>query len=124
VKNLRSLLALDNLFDLITRCLTHPAAVNQTFLVSDGIDLSTPDLICRLAKAMNRPARLVPLSPHLLASLAALFGKRHIIQRLCGSLQMDIEKTRHMLDWVPPFSIDSGLAAVARWYMDKHCGPT
>lgn len=120
VRNLRSLLALDNLVDLITRCLMHPAAVNQTFLASDGLDLSTPDLVRRLAGAMNRPARLVPISPNFLFSMAALLGKRHVIQRLCGSLQVDIDKTRLMLGWEPPLSVDSGLAAVARWYTDKH----
>ena len=87
-------MALDNLVDLIVTCLTHPAAANQTFLVSDGEDVSTTELLRRMGQAMGRPARLIPVPASWLKLAAALVGKQDVAQRLCGSLQVDIEKTR------------------------------
>ncbi|MDB5743514.1 MAG: NAD-dependent epimerase/dehydratase [Polaromonas sp.] len=113
IHNQRSLVALDNLVDLIVTCLTHPAAANQTFLVSDGEDVSTTELLRRMGKAMNRPARLVPVPAGLLTQVAALVGKRDMAQRLCGSLQVDIQKTRQLLGWKPPLSLDQGLKKAA-----------
>ncbi|CAM3548987.1 SDR family oxidoreductase [Polaromonas hydrogenivorans] len=113
IHNQRSLVALDNLVDLIVTCLTHPAAANQTFLVSDGEDVSTTELLRRMGKAMNRPARLVPVSAGWLEQAAALVGKRDMAQRLCGSLQVDIQKTRQLLGWKPPLTLDQGLKKAA-----------
>jgi len=107
--NRRSLVALDNLVDLIVTCIDNPAAANQTFLVSDGEDLSTTELLHRMARALGRPARLLPVPPRLLRAGATILGKRDIAQRLCGSLQVDIEKTQTMLGWVPPVSVDTAL---------------
>lgn len=107
--NRRSLVALDNLVDLIVMCLSHPAAANQTFLVSDGEDLSTTDLLRRMARALGKPARLLPVPPSLLKLGAAMVGKPELAQRLCGSLQVDISKTRQLLGWAPPLSVDEGL---------------
>ena len=113
IHNRRSLVALDNLVDLVMTCLTHPAAANQTFLVSDGEDVSTTELLRRMGSAMQHPARLLPVSAGLLAGAASLLGKRDMAQRLCGSLQVDIEKTRQLLGWNPPLTLDQGLKKAA-----------
>ena len=94
IDNRRSLVALDNLVDLIITCLDHPAAANQIFLVSDGEDLSTTELLCRMGLALGRPARLIPVPVSLLTAGAALLGRRDMAQRLCGSLQVDISKRK------------------------------
>ena len=109
IDNRRSLVGIDNLVDFIITCLEHPAAANETFLVSDGEDLSTPDLIRRMARAMNRPARLLPVPKSVLMAVASMLGKRDMAQRLCGSLQVDISKARALLGWNPPVSVDEGL---------------
>lgn len=109
VHNRRSLVALDNLVDLIITCLSHAAAANQTFLVSDGEDVSTTELLRRIGQAMNRPAHLIPVPAGLLKQAAALVGKREMAQRLCGSLQVDIQKTCQLLGWKPPLTMDQGL---------------
>jgi len=109
IDNRRSMVALDNLVDLIITCIKHPAAANETFLVSDGEDLSTPDFVRRLARAMGRPARVIPVPESLLMAGAKLLGKQEAVRRLCGSLQVDISKTRELLGWTPPISVDEGL---------------
>lgn len=116
IHNQRSLVALDNLVDLIVTCINHPAAANQTFLVSDGEDVSTTELLRRMGKAMGHPARLVPVPVGLLKFAATMLGKPDMAQRLCGSLQVDIEKTRRLLDWTPPLSLDQGLKKAAEGY--------
>lgn len=114
IDNRRSLVALDNLVDLIITCVTHPAAANQTFLVSDGQDVSTTELLRRMGQAMGRPARLIPVPAGLLTLAAAMLGKRDVAQRLCGSLQVDIEKTRQLLGWRPPLTLEQGLKKAAQ----------
>lgn len=116
IHNQRSLVALDNLVDLIITCIHHPAAANQTFLVSDGEDLSTSALLRRMANALNKPARLLPVPACLLEFGTSLLGKRAIAQRLCGSLQLDITKTRQLLLWTPPVSVDKALQKAAQFY--------
>lgn len=113
IHNQRSLVALDNLVDLLVTCITHPAAANQTFLVSDGEDVSTTELLRRMGQAMSHPARLVPVPASWLQLAATLLGKRDVAQRLCGSLQVDIEKTRRLLGWIPPLTLDQGLKNAA-----------
>jgi nucleoside-diphosphate-sugar epimerase len=105
--------SLDNLVDLIVTCLTHPAAANQTFLASDGEDVSTTELLHRMGQAMGRPARLIPVPASWLKLAAAMVGKQDVAQRLCGSLQVDIEKTRRLLGWNPPLTLDQGLKKAA-----------
>jgi nucleoside-diphosphate-sugar epimerase len=112
-QNRRSLVALDNLVDLILTCLDHPAAANQTFLASDGEDLSTADLLQRMGSAMGRAARLFYVPAVFLKLAAHLVNKPGIYQRLCGSLQLDITKTRQVLGWVPPVSVNEGLRRAA-----------
>lgn len=113
IHNQRSLVALSNLVDLIVTCLTHPAAANQTFLVSDGEDISTTELLRRMGEALGHPARLIPVPVIWLKLAAAMVGKQHMAQRLCGSLQVDIEKARRLLCWTPPLSLDEGLRRAA-----------
>ncbi|MDQ3515387.1 MAG: SDR family oxidoreductase [Gemmatimonadota bacterium] len=113
VDNRRSLVGIDNLVDFVVVCMTHPAAAGEVFLVSDGEDLSTPDLIRRLGRAMGRPARLMPVPSGLLMAAAAVAGRRDKAQRVLGSLQLDISKARHLLGWVPPISVDEGLRRAA-----------
>jgi nucleoside-diphosphate-sugar epimerase len=116
INNRRSLVALDNLVDLIVTCLDHPKAGNQTFLVCDGEDLSTPDLMLRMASAMNKTAYLIPLPISLLSVIARIFGKSAALQRLCGNLQVDITETVDVLGWKPPIDVDEGLRrAVVQW---------
>ncbi len=112
-QNRRSLVALDNLIDLIVTCLDHPAAANQTFLASDGEDLSTADLLRRMGGAMGRAARLFYVPTACLKLAAHLVNKPGIYQRVCGSLQLDITKTRQLLGWVPPVSVNEGLRRAA-----------
>lgn len=108
-KNRRSFVALDNLIDLIVMCIDHPAAANQSFLVSDGEDLSTSELFRRVAEALNKPSRLVPVPVVLLEVGARLLGKKAIAQRLLGSLEVDLSKTTTVLGWKPPISVSEGL---------------
>ncbi len=108
-QNRRSLVSLDNLVDLLITCIDHPAAANQTFLVSDGEDLSTADLLRRLGDAMGKPARLFPVPVPLLRAGAALIGKQGVAQRLLDNLQVDISHTRETLGWTPPITVDEGL---------------
>lgn len=109
IRNLRSLVALDNLVDFILISLSHAQAANQTFFVSDGHDLSTPGLVHGLARAAGVSARLVPMPVWTLRAGAVLLGKGPAVQRLCGNLQVDISKARSLLAWEPPVSVDEGL---------------
>lgn len=109
IYNKRSLVALDNLVDLIVTSIDHPSAGNEIFLVSDGEDLSTSDLLRRVAAAMGKPSRLIPVPASLLQFGATVVGKKAMAQRLLGSLQVDISKTRDVLGWTPPLSVDEGL---------------
>jgi nucleoside-diphosphate-sugar epimerase len=101
--------ALDNLVDLILTCVRHPRAGNQIFLVSDGEDVSTTQLLQRMGKAMNRSVRLLPVPTGLLGLMASLLGKKGMAQSLLGSLQLDIRNTCEVLNWNPPISMDEGL---------------
>jgi nucleoside-diphosphate-sugar epimerase len=120
IHNRRSLVALDNLVDLIITCLDHPAAANQTFLVADGEDLSTTELLRRTAAALGRPARLVPVPQSFLTAGLRIIGKGALAQRLCGSLQVDTGKARTLLGWRPPLNVDQGLAAAARPFFESN----
>jgi nucleoside-diphosphate-sugar epimerase len=116
IDNKRSFVGLDNLVDFILTCVDHTSAPNETFFVSDGEDLSTPELVRRVARALERPSRLLPVPRPFLMGAAALVGKRASMQRLLGTLQVDISKARDRLGWSPPVTVDEGLrrAAIAR----------
>lgn len=109
VSNQRSLIFIGNLIDLIIACAFHPAAANQVFLASDGKDMSITELLRSLALALGRKPRLLPVPPSVLGIIARLMGAQAIASRLLGSLQLDIEKTREMLEWAPPFDVQTAL---------------
>lgn len=117
--NRRSMVALGNLVDLLVTCISHPAAANRTFLVSDDEDLSTSQLLRRLGQAMGRPARLLPVPVSWLELGAAVLGRRSVAQRLCGSLQVDISDTKQRLGWVPPLSVEEGLKRATEGYLNE-----
>lgn len=119
LENRRSLVALGNLVDLIVLCTGHPAAANRTFLVADGEDMSTPELLRRTAAALGTKARLFPMPAGILAAAASIVGKPTVAQRLCSSLQVDIGTTRRVLDWRPPLTVNQGLDQAARWFLSK-----
>ena len=109
INNQRSLVALDNLVDLIITCIDHPAAANQVFLAGDGQDLSTTELLRGVSRAMGKPSRLISVPLYLLMLGSRLLGKTAVAQRFLGSLQVDISKARHLLGWEPPITVDEGL---------------
>jgi nucleoside-diphosphate-sugar epimerase len=120
IRNRRSLVAIGNLVDLIVTCIDHPAAANQVFLVSDGEDLSTSQLLNRLSRAFGRRARLLPVPEWLLKLVASMFGMQAVAQRLCGSLQVDIDKNRELLGWLPPVSVDRAMRQTVNHYLDTN----
>ncbi|MDA9508819.1 NAD-dependent dehydratase [Bradyrhizobium sp. CCBAU 11386] len=117
IDNRRSMIGVGNMVDLICTCLRHPAAAGEVFMASDGEDLSTPELLKRLAAVLDTKARLLPIPAGLLEGVAALAGQRALVQRLCLSLCVDSRKARKMLDWQPPFSVDEELQRTARAFL-------
>ncbi len=111
--NRRSLVAIGNLVDFIVKCIDHPAAANETFLVSDGEGLSTTDLLVRLAAALGVKARLVDVPVPMLRLGAMMLGQGEMLRRLCGSLCVDVSKANRLLGGSPPLSVDAGLKAAA-----------
>ena len=118
-RNQRSLVYLGNLVSAIDACLTHPSASNQTYLVSDGEDLSTTELIRRIAQALGRSARLFSFPPFLLRMVGRLTGKTEKVDRLLNSLVIDSSKIFRELNWTPPYSVEQGLAETAKWFLDQ-----
>ncbi|MDR0702975.1 MAG: NAD-dependent epimerase/dehydratase family protein [Azoarcus sp.] len=116
----RSLVARDNLVDLLARCVDHPRAANQILPVSDGEDLPMPVLLRQLGEALGKPARMIPVPAWLLKSGARLLGRQAMADRLCASLQIDIGHTRRLLDWSPPLSVSEALARTAADFL-AHC---
>ncbi len=116
INNHRSLIYLGNFVDAIITCINHPKAAVQTYLVSDGEDVSTPELIQRMAAALGRPARLFPFPPSLMRFAGKLFGKSDAVERLVGSLTIDSSKIQRELGWKPPYTMEQGLKETAEWY--------
>lgn len=119
INNKRSFIYVENLVSFILHCIHHPLAVNQIFLVSDGQDLSTTELLKACAIAMGVKSRLLPVPQKFLEVGAVLLGKRDVAQRLCGNLQVDITKSRELLGWKPPYSVADGLSATVSGLMEK-----
>src|SRR4051812_45359247 len=115
IQNRRSLLYVENLADAIARCVVHPAAAG-TFLVSDGHDLSTQELVRSLASGLGISPRLFAVPRALLLLGGAMVGRRGAVARLTGSLQLDSSRIRRALDWSPPHTVTQGLNATAQWY--------
>lgn len=110
IHNKRSLVALDNLVDLIVTCIEHPNSANQTFLVSDDQDVSTTELLKLMTLAAGKSSRLIPVPVGWLRLAAKLTGTQAVIDRLCGNLQIDIQHTKDTLGWKPPISVEEGIA--------------
>lgn len=117
--NKRSLVSIENLVSLILVCLEHPDAAGEAFLVSDGIDLSTTELLTRTADALGVKSRLIPIPSSLLVLGAVALGRRSLSQRLCGSLQVDIQKTKSLLGWNPPVSVEESLKRTAKDFLEQ-----
>jgi nucleoside-diphosphate-sugar epimerase len=124
INNLRSLVNVWNLTDLLTHVIESAGAINRTWLVSDGEDLSTPELIRRIARAMGRRPRLLAVPTALLRVAGAVTGRSAEIARLCGSLTVDIGATRADLAWRPPVALDEGIARTVAWYERTRGGGT
>jgi nucleoside-diphosphate-sugar epimerase len=118
VRNARSLVGLDNLVDLIVTCIHHLNAANQTFLVSDGHDISTPQLLRTMAVAAGVADRQFAVPLGLIRTLGIITGKSTSLDRLCGNLQLDISKAQTMLSWVPPVSLEEGMRRAMRHRLD------
>lgn len=119
VDNCRSFIGIDNLVDLLIRCTDHPRASGQTFLVSDGEDLSTPDLIKKLASAMGKNKFLFPVPISLIKFIGHMVGKSSEVERLLSSLQVDSSLVYDKLGWRPPLNSDEGLLKMVKWYLHK-----
>jgi nucleoside-diphosphate-sugar epimerase len=115
VRNRRSLIYLGNLVDAIARCAEHPAAQGP-YLVSDKEAVSTPELVSRIARVLDRPARLLSVPLALLRLGGTIAGRGGEIQRLTGNLVLDTSRARHLLNWQAPYTLDEGLADTARWF--------
>lgn len=122
VTNKRSLIYVGNLVDALVACAKHPNAAGRTYLVSDGEDVSTPELLRRLALAFNKPARLFPVPPVLIRLTGAITGNGETINRLLGSLMVDSSKIKKELGWKPPFTMEHGLKETADWYISQVIG--
>lgn len=116
ITNKRSLIFVGNLVDALASCAVHPAAAGKTFLVSDGEDVSTPELIRRIAHALNKPTRLFPISLAVLRVFGKITGKSAAVDRLLGSLMIDNSTIQQTLQWNPPFTMDEGLKQTASWF--------
>jgi nucleoside-diphosphate-sugar epimerase len=119
VNNKRSMVYVGNLVDLIVRCIDHPSAADETFLLSDGDDVSLRSLLTGIRSAMGRSPRLVPVPVGLFKLAGALTGKRGVVDRLVGDLQVDSSKARSLLSWVPPYTVEQGIAATVADFMSK-----
>jgi nucleoside-diphosphate-sugar epimerase len=109
IKNSRSFIGIDNLIDLLIRCIDHPEASGKIFLASDGEDLSTPELIKLIASSMGRKANLFPFPIFMLKLLGSVFGRREEVNRLIGSLRIDNSYTKETLNWIPPINVEEGI---------------
>jgi UDP-N-acetyl-alpha-D-quinovosamine dehydrogenase len=118
IRNQRSLIYRENLADALIRCMQEEGASGKTYLVSDGEDLSTPELIGRLADAMRVRVRLWRVPARLLLCTGRMMGKGAVIGRLVDSLQVDSSKIRHDLSWTPPFRVERGLQEAASWFLN------
>lgn len=122
INNKRSLIGVHNLADFLVQCIEKPEAANKTFLIADDMDISTPDLMRILAKAMNRPTFLFSIPYQLLHAMTALVGNASALDKLCGTLQVDSSFARKTLGWSQPISFYQGLNDAAVWYAASRSG--
>jgi UDP-glucose 4-epimerase len=109
VRNKRSMVYVENLVDFIVKCIDHPAAANQTFLVSDNHDLSLRNLLFLMRKSMHQSSRLVPVPVFLFNLAGVVFRKKDVVDRLVGDLQVNPSKAMTLLDWKPPYTVEQGI---------------
>jgi len=119
VYNQRSFVALDNLVSFIIHCIEAPKAVNEVFIISDGEDVSTTRLLQKVAVALDKKPRLVPIPVWLMALAARLTGRAGVANRLFGSLQVDSSKARGLLEWQPVITMDEQLKKIADEYLNE-----
>lgn len=119
INNQRSLVGLDNLVSFIIHCIDHPEAANEVFLISDGEDLSTTELLRKVAKSFGKQARLIPVAVSWMTFAAKLVGKEAVANRLFGSLQLDISKATNLLGWKPVITMEQQLQKTAETYLNK-----
>jgi nucleoside-diphosphate-sugar epimerase len=119
-ENCRSMIGAENLADFLVRCVEHPNAAGQSFLVKDSEDVSTRELIARLARLLGRPVRLVPVPEPLIRLAASLTMKKEAASRVLDSLVIDSDCAQRLLKWVPPVTLDEGLAATVQWYRETY----
>lgn len=123
IRNLRSLVYLGNLVNAIMTCVRHPTAAGKTFLVSDGEDVSTPELIRMIASAMGKKSLLFNISPKLMLWLGEALGREATIHRLTSSLVVDSSDIRRELGWIPPYTLTQGLQETVEWYLRQRNNP-
>lgn len=116
INNRRSFLYLGNLIDAILTCITHPAAAGEIFMVSDGRNVSTPELIKIIARAMNKKIVLFPMHPGILKIICKIVGKTAEMEKLTGSLLIDSSKIRNLLGWKPPYTLEEGIRETVKDY--------
>jgi len=119
-ENCRSMIGAENLADFLVRCVDHPKAAGRSFLVKDSEDISTRELITRLAQLLGRPVRLIPVPESLIRLAARLTMKKEAAGRILDSLVVDSERAQQLLEWAPPVTLDEGLATTARWYRETN----
>ncbi len=119
IANRRSMIYLGNLVDAIITCLKHDAAANNTYLVCDGDDVSTPELVRRIARSLGRPARLVYIPVSVLRLAGKIFGKSDMVSRLLDSLSINDQKIRTRLLWSPPFTMQQGMEETSAWFRSR-----
>jgi UDP-glucose 4-epimerase len=119
LQNSRSLVSIYNLNDLLSFLIDCPGAANNRFLASDSDDLSTPELVQRTAVAMHRSPRILPCPQSILEMAGTLLGQHAAVQRLCSSLVLDKRKTREVLRWTAPYSLDLGLDRTVEWFLNR-----
>jgi UDP-glucose 4-epimerase len=119
LQNRRSLVALDNIVDFLIRCVSHPNAPGHIFMISDDHDLSTPDLIRLIAKSMNKQPFLLPIPAQFVSSCAKALGKQAVLNRMMGSLQVDITDTKQILDWTPLASTDVAIQKTVSHFLQQ-----
>ncbi len=120
IKNQRSLVYLDNLSSLILTCCEHPVAPGHTFLASDDHDVSTTQLMQTIAHAMGKSPRLIPIPMSWIQAGSSALKKKHIAQRICGNLQVEIGLTKEILGWKPPVSFEQGIKRTVEAYLKSH----
>ena len=119
-KNKRSMVYVENLISLIVACINNPNAANQTFLVSDNNDLSTKEFVKGLSNGLGKSGLMLPVPNVLFSIVGKMLGKSAVIDRLCGSLQVDINHTKDTLNWQPPYSVEQGFSATAKYFKEQH----